>query len=71
MNITRGFLMMELAQERARRVSAERAVMAINEHDDQRARQMARAHDLGWMEPEREQVTASYPHETSDFCDDE
>ena len=71
MSISPVFLHMELAQERARRVSAERAVMAINEHDEHKARQLARAHDLGWIEPEREQVTAAYPHETSDFCDDE
>ena len=71
MNITRGFLMMELAQERARRVSAERAVVAVNEHDEHKARQLARAHNLGWMEPEREQITVRYPHTNNDFCDDE
>lgn len=71
MSISPVFLHMELAQERARRVSAERAVMAINEHDEHKARQLARAHDLGWIEPEREQITVRYPHETNDFCDDE
>jgi hypothetical protein len=71
MTITPVSLHMELANERARRISAERAVLAVNEHDEHRARQLARAHDLGWMEPEREQIQARYPHETNDFCDDE
>ena len=71
MTITPVSLHMELATERARRISAERAVLAVNEHDEHRARQLARAHDLGWMEPEREQITARYPHTNNDFCDDE
>ena len=71
MSITPVFLHMQLAEERARRVSAERAVMAINDHDEHKARQLARAHDLGWIQPEHERVKNAYSHATNDFCDDE
>lgn len=71
MTITPVSLHLELAEERARRVSAERAITAINEHNEDKARQLARAHELGWIEPEREQIQTRYPHETNDFCDDE
>lgn len=71
MTITPAFLHIELAEERARRVSAERAVRAINEHDEFRARQLARAHELGWIRPDEERIQAAYPHETNDFTDDE
>ena len=71
MTITPAFLHIELAEERARRVSAERAVRAINEHDEFRARQLARAHELGWIRPEDEQIKSAYPHENNDFTDDE
>ena len=45
--------------------------MAINEHDEHKARQLARAHDLGWIQPEHERVKTAYPHATNDFVDDE
>lgn len=71
MTITPVFLHMELAEERARRVSAERAVMAINEREDEKAKKLARAHDLGWIQPEMNRVKTAYPHTTNDFVDDE
>jgi hypothetical protein len=64
------FLHYELALERARRVSAERVVLAELNHSESTL-SLARAHDLGWMEPEREQIQARYPHENNDFVDDE
>ncbi len=71
MTITPVSLHMELAEERARRVSAERAIVAINEHNEERAKELARAHDIGWIRPEVERITARYPHTNNDFCDDE
>lgn len=62
------FLHYELALERARRVSAERVVMAELMHSD-RTRELARAHELGWIEPERDEIRR--PHENNDFTDDE
>ena len=62
------FLHYELATERARRVSAERTVLAVLMHSD-RTRELARAHELGWIEPERDEVRR--PHENNDFTDDE
>ena len=70
MTPTPEFLHYELALEKARRVSAERVVLAELNHSD-RTLSLARAHDLGWMEPEREQIQARYPHATNDFVDDE
>ena len=68
MTPTPEFLHYELAIERARRVSAERTVLAILNHSD-RTRELARAHELGWIEPERDEYRR--PHETNDFADDE
>lgn len=62
------FLHYELAIERARRVSAERAVLAVLSYSD-RSRELARAHELGWIEPERDEIRR--PHEINDFTDDE
>jgi len=62
------FLHYELAIERARRVSAERAVLAVLNYSD-RSRELARAHELGWIEPERDEIRR--PHEINDFTDDE
>ena len=62
------FLHYELATERARRVSAERTVLAVLMHSD-RTGELARAHELGWIEPERDEIRR--PHETNDFTDDE
>ena len=62
------FLHYELAIERARRVSAERAVLAVLNHSD-RSRELARAHELGWIEQERDEYRR--PHEINDFADDE
>lgn len=70
MTPTPEFLHYELALERARRVSAERVVLAELNYSE-RTKELARAHDLGWMEPEREQLQARYPHATNDFVDDE
>jgi hypothetical protein len=49
-------------------VSAERAVLAVLNHSD-RSRELARAHELGWIEPERDEIRR--PHEINDFTDDE
>lgn len=68
MTPTPEFLHYELALERARRVSAERVVMAELMHSD-RTRELARAHELGWIEPERDEIRR--PHENNDFTDDE
>jgi hypothetical protein len=62
------FLHYELAIERARRVSAERVVMAELMHSD-RTKELARAHEMGWIEPERDELRR--PHENNDFTDDE
>jgi len=70
MNPTPEFLHYELAVERARRVSAERVVIAELNHSE-RTRELARAHEMGWIEPELEELRAIRPHETNDFCDDE
>lgn len=68
MNPTPEFLHYELALERARRVSAERVVLAELLHSD-RTKELARAHELGWIQPERDEMRR--PHETKDFVDDE
>jgi len=68
MTPTPEFLHYELALERARRVSAERVVLAELLHSD-RTKELARAHEVGWMEPERDQFRQA--HETKDFVDDE
>jgi hypothetical protein len=70
MTPTPEFLHYELAVERARRVSAERVVIAELNHSE-RTRELARAHEMGWIEPEREGLRAIRPHETNDFVDDE
>ena len=70
MTPTPEFLHYELAVERARRVSAERVVIAELNHSE-RTRELARAHEMGWIEPEREELRAIRPHETNDFVDDE
>lgn len=62
------FLHYELAIERARRVSAERVVLAELNYSD-RTKELARAHELGWIQPERDEIRR--PHETNDFTDDE
>lgn len=62
------FLHYELAIERARRVSAERVVLAELMYSD-RTKELARAHELGWIQPERDEIRR--PHETNDFTDDE
>jgi hypothetical protein len=62
------FLHYELALERARRVSAERVVMAELMHSD-RTKELARAHEMGWIEPERDQFRQA--HTNNDFTDDE
>lgn len=68
MRPTAEFLHYELAVERARRVSAERVVLAQFTNPEA-ARHLARAHEVGWMEPERDQFRQA--HETKDFVDDE
>jgi len=65
---TAEFLHYELAIERARRVSAERVVLAELMYSD-RTKELARAHELGWIQPERDEIRR--PHETNDFTDDE
>ena len=70
MTPTPEFLHYELALERARRVSAERVVLAELQHSD-RTKELARAHEVGWIEPEREQVQARFAHTNNDFVDDE
>ena len=70
MTPTPEFLHYELALERARRVSAERVVLAELQHSD-RTKELARAHEVGWIEPERDQIQARYPHTNNDFVDDE
>jgi hypothetical protein len=51
-------------------VSAERVVLAELQHSD-RTKELARAHEVGWIEPERDQIQARYPHTNNDFVDDE
>ena len=68
MRPTAEFLHYRLAVERARRVSAERVVLAQFTNPDA-ARDLARRHEVGWMEPERDQFRQA--HETKDFVDDE
>jgi hypothetical protein len=70
MTPTPEFLHYELALERARRVSAERVVLAELQHSD-RTKELALAHELGWIEPEREQIQARFAHTNNDFVDDE
>jgi hypothetical protein len=70
MTPTPEFLHYELALERARRVSAERVVLAELQHSD-RTKELARAHEVGWIEPEREQIQARFAHTNNDFVDDE
>ena len=65
---TAEFLHYELALERARRVSAERVVLAELNYSD-RTKELARAHELGWIQPERDEIRR--PHETNDFVEDE
>jgi len=65
---TAEFLHYELAIERARRVSAERVVLAELMYSD-RTKELARAHELGWIQPERDEIRR--PHETNDFVEDE
>jgi len=65
---TAEFLHYELALERARRVSAERVVLAELNYSG-RTKELARAHELGWIQPERDEIRR--PHETNDFVEDE
>lgn len=65
---TAEFLHYELALERARRVSAERVVLAELNYSG-RTKKLARAHELGWIQPERDEIRR--PHETNDFVEDE
>ncbi|NBR72226.1 MAG: hypothetical protein EBT75_09070 [Proteobacteria bacterium] len=65
------FRLMENIEVLACRNSAERVVKALNRGEIEKAKVLARGHEMAWHLTDREFQDLKQPHTNNDFCDDE